>query len=102
MNRLDLAYQYLYIAALTLLAVAALIALIRAIKGPRVADRIMGINMIGTITIMMIAILSKYLEESYLLDVCIIYAMISFLAVVVLCKVYITVHLKKKRGGEGE
>ena len=51
-------YQSLFIAALIVLAAGILLALIRAIRGPRVADRIMGINMIGTMSTACIAILS--------------------------------------------
>ena len=36
------------------------------------------------------------LEEGYLVDICIIYAMISFLAVVVLSKVYTGVYLEQR------
>lgn len=69
----------------------------RAIKGPRVSDRIIAVNMIGSITIMVIAILAILLGEEYLIDICLIYAMISFLAVVVLCKIYMGVYLEKKQ-----
>lgn len=62
--------------------------LFRAVLGPRLADRIVAINMIGTMTIVEIALLALYMRESYLFDVCLIYAMISFLAVVVLTKIY--------------
>jgi multicomponent Na+:H+ antiporter subunit F len=48
-----------------------------------------------------IAILALMLEEGYLVDICLIYAMISFLAVIVLTKVYMGVYLEKKqKGGE--
>lgn len=90
------AYQILYTIALSVLAVGILMAMIRAIKGPRIADRVVAINMIGTMTILAIAVLSMALNQSYLLDVCLIYVMISFLAVVVLSKIYITVHLDKQ------
>ena len=43
-----------------------------------------------------ISILALYLQEGYLVDICLIYAMISFLAVVVLTKVYTGVYLEKK------
>ncbi len=46
---------------------------------------------------MIIAVLSVYLDQNYLVDICLIYAMISFLGVVVLCKVYTGVYLRKKR-----
>ena len=83
------------IAALGALAVGVFFALMRAIRGPRVADRIVGINMTGTLSTAMIAILAVLLGENWLLDVSLIYCMISFLAVVVLTKIHISAH---KRG----
>ena len=65
-----------------------LLCLIRAVLGPRLTDRVVAVNMIGTMTIVEIALFALYLRESYLFDVCLIYAMISFLAVVVLTKIY--------------
>ena len=91
------AYQVLYTIAMIVLALGCLMAMIRAIKGPRIADRVVAVNMIGTMTMLAIAILSMALpHQSYLLDVCLIYVMISFLAVVVLSKIYITVHMDKQ------
>ena len=83
------AFDYLYFTALLVLAAGLFFALLRAVRGPRIADRIMGINMIGTMVSLTLAILSVWLRQSWLLDVCILYAMISFLAVVVLAKVCI-------------
>ena len=83
------AFDYLCFIALLVLAAGLFFALLRAIRGPRIADRIMGINMIGTMVSLTLAILSVWLRQSWLLDVCILYAMISFLAVVVLAKVCI-------------
>lgn len=95
------AYHVLYVICLIVLGLGLLMAMIRAIKGPRIADRVVAINMIGTMTMLSIAILALALDQSYLLDVCLIYVMISFLAVVVLCKIYITVHLDKKEKQDG-
>ena len=85
----DLAYQYLFTGALTVMAVLIGIILIRSIIGPRIIDRILCINMIGTLVICTIAILSQMLDESYLTDIAIIYAMLSFLTVLILASVYI-------------
>jgi len=95
METLAKAYDILYLVTLILLGIGIIFALFRAIKGPRTADRIMGINLIGTMTILAIAILSKFLEQGYLTDICLIYCMISFLAVVILSKIYITDYLRK-------
>lgn len=93
---LEQAYEFFLTGALIILAILAVLCLVRAIMGPRVADRIVAVNMMGTIVIVMIAILALMLEEGYLVDICIIYAMISFLAVIVLTKVYMGVYIEKK------
>lgn len=93
---LDQAYQILFTAALVVLAIMIILCLVRAIIGPRIADRIVATNMMGTIVMVIIAILAIMLGESYLVDICIIYAMISFLAVIVLTKVYMGVYLERK------
>lgn len=79
------------------LGVIAILCLLRAILGPKPADRIVGINMLGTITMAIITVLLVRLREGYLADICLIYAMISFLAVIVLCKVYQGAYMEKKK-----
>ena len=70
--------------------------LIRSIIGPSVSDRIVAVNMVGTNTIAIIAVLAVKLGESYLADIGLIYAMVSFLAVVLLTKVYMGAYREKK------
>ncbi len=91
------AYTVLFTAALIFLAILLVFCLIRAIIGPRVADRLVAVNMMGTIVMVIIAILTLMLQEGYLADICLIYAMISFLAVIVLTKVYMGVYLEKRK-----
>lgn len=87
---------WLFAVILIYLAVLLFLCLLRAVKGPTIADRLMAVNMMGTMVMVIISILALYLKESYLVDICLIYAMISFLAVVVLTKVYTGVYLEKK------
>lgn len=84
------------------LAAMVFMCLIRAIKGPRIADRIVAINMMGTMTMVIIAILAVKMDEGYLVDICIIYAMISFLAVTLLTKVYMGVYAERKKKASGD
>lgn len=93
---METAYSVLYIGTMIGFAICIFCCLIRAVIGPRTMDRILAINMIGTLSVIIIAILSLYLEESFLLDVDLIYAMLSFLAVVVLTKVYMGVHREEE------
>ena len=95
-------YQIFFTAALIFLAIMVLLCLIRAIIGPKIADRIVSVNMMSTMVMVIIAILALMLEEGFLVDVCLIYAMISFLAVIVLTKVYMGVYLEKKKKEEKE
>ena len=76
--------------------------LIRAVKGPKIADRIVAVNMMGTLIMVIIGILAILMNEGYLVDICIIYAMISFLAVTLLTKVYMGVYAEKKKNREAK
>ena len=96
MELIQQAYEFLMAAAVVVLAVMIILSIIRSILGPGLSDRIIAVNMIGTMVIMVTAIFSVWLNENYLVDVCLIYAMISFLGVVVLCKVYTGVYLQRK------
>ena len=92
-------YHNLYITILVILAVMLFPCLIRAVKGPRIADRLVSVNMMGTMVMVMIAILALMLDEGYLVDICLIYAMISFLAVVILTKIYGGAYQERKLKG---
>lgn len=78
--------------ALCLMMVIVFVCLIRAIKGPRITDRVIALNMIGTLVVMMICILAYLLEEAFLIDVAILYALLNMLVVVVLTRVATTRH----------
>ena len=89
---IDAAYHMLYTVALIVFAVLIGVMLVRSVVGPRVTDRILSINMIGTMVICSIGILTLHLEEAYLADVALIYGMISFVSVLVFATIYIPAH----------
>lgn len=91
------AYRILY--SLTLIAVTLLLGvmLVRSVRGPHVTDRLLAINMIGTLVIAGIVVLSKLLGEGWLLDVALIYTMISLVSVLILARVYIPPRPSRKR-----
>ncbi len=86
---LSIIQSHFFTGVILILALCILACLVAAIKGPTLSDRIVAGNMIGTLTIITICILSYKLTEGWLVDVALIYAMISFLAVVVLTKIFI-------------
>lgn len=81
---------------LIVLAIMLGFCLLRAVIGPRIADRLVAVNMMGTMIMCIIVILGVLMNEGYLADIALIYAMISFLAVVVLTKVYAGVYFEQK------
>lgn len=96
---LENAYTLLYSGTLIYLAVLMAVMLVRSIRGPRITDRILAVNMISTMVIASIVILSRFLEEAYLLDVGLIYVMISFVSILIMCSVYIR---RARPGKKGE
>ncbi|MBR5564776.1 MAG: sodium:proton antiporter [Roseburia sp.] len=94
--RLVMQFDWIFHMVLVVLALMVILCLIRAIIGPRIADRLVAVNMIGTMVMVSICILAVIMQEDYLVDICLIYAMISFLSIVVLTKVYTGVYMKEK------
>lgn len=89
-------FEGLFYGILTVLALLLVLCLIRAVIGPRIADRLVAVNMMGTLVMVSIALLAVIKNEGYLVDICLIYAMISFLAVVVLTRIYTGVYRESK------
>lgn len=97
---IELAYNMLLGFTLTVLTLLALACLIRCILGPRISDRVLAINQIGTITVIMVALTVLLLGEGYLADIALLYAMLSFLAVILLSKVYTGIYQERKHEEE--
>lgn len=72
--------------AAVVLALLILATLVRAVIGPRFTDRVIAVNMINTMAVAVIAILSALLNEDFLVDVALVYALLSFLTVVVMTR----------------
>ena len=100
------AYRTLFTAGFTVLSVLIGIMLVRSVIGPRITDRIMSVNMLSTMVISCIAILSWLLDEGFLIDVALIYAMISFTTVMMMAVMYIPADLrhpwKRKQRAQAE
>ena len=89
-------FEGLFYGILSVLAVMLVLCLIRAVIGPRIADRLVAVNMMGTMVMVSIALLAVVKDQGYLVDICLIYALISFLAVVVLTRIYTGVYREAK------
>lgn len=93
---MDNMYDIFFLGVVILLVILLLLCLLRAIIGPKVADRLVAVNMTGTLVMVIVAVLALKKDQGYLVDICLIYAMISFLAVIILSKVYLGVYQEHK------
>lgn len=91
------AYDILFTSVLAIFGVFMFICLFRAVIGPTIADRVISINMIGGIVIMLIILLSLMMNEGFLVDMAVIYALLSFLAVVILGRIYIIINKRREK-----
>ncbi len=64
-----------------------LAALIRAVVGPTAADRLVAINVIGTKLTVLIVLYAHATDQGALLDLALIYALISYVGSVIFAKV---------------
>lgn len=78
-----------FIVIMIILSVIICVCFVRAILGPRFTDRLVAANMIGIKAIVFVCLLTVFLEESFLVDVALIYAMLSFLAIVIISRIVV-------------
>ena len=84
---------------IVVMAFLLLMCLILAVKGPRFTDRIVFVNVIGTVSTAVICVISIIIKEGYLADIALVYAMLNFLSVVILSRVVIIQYNKKSGKG---
>lgn len=81
---------------LTILALITFVFLFRSMIGPTFFDRILAVNNISTLVTIMICILAVIQQEQYLVDVALIYSMLGFVTVIIVCKAYLRSHNKEQ------
>lgn len=72
----------MFIAAATALVISMFMALARAYMGPTLYDRILSVNMIGTKTVLLIAVLGFVSGRPDFLDIALVYALINFISII--------------------
>jgi multicomponent Na+:H+ antiporter subunit F len=76
----------IYAVAAAAILVTMGLALARALLGPTVCDRILAVNMFGTKTVLLIAVLAFLSGRTDVIDIALIYALINFIGVVAVLK----------------
>ena len=72
----------MFIATMAAIVVTMSLALARAALGPTVFDRILALNMFGTKTVLLIAVIGFMTERPDFLDLALLYALMNFIGVV--------------------
>lgn len=86
---------------LFLVLVTMALALLRALRGPSLFDRILAVNMFGTSTVLGIAVLGFLTGRPAFLDIALVYALISFITTIATLKYFETGGLGRGRREEG-
>lgn len=94
--------DYFMVAVMCVLVAAIFFCMVRAMKGPRITDRVVAMNVMGTIIVLMVCLLTYFLEEAFLIDVAILYALLNLLIVVILCRVATVRHQELEEKEEGD
>ena len=77
----------MYIAVTIVILLAIVMGLVRAFRGPTLYDRVLAANMIGTLTVLMVAVLGFMTGRPEFLDIALVYVLISFVSTIAVLKV---------------
>ncbi|OAQ54384.1 hypothetical protein HTG_02230 [Natrinema mahii] len=75
-----------FLVAAGLFVVLAIAMFYRAVVGPTTQDRLLAVNVLGTNTVVILALLAAGLDQRWFLDVALIYALLNFLMSVAISK----------------
>ncbi len=78
--------SYLLIATCLAILVTMSLALIRAMCGPTVFDRVLALNMFGTKTVLLICVVCFWMERTDFLDLALLYSLMNFIGMVALLR----------------
>ena len=89
----------MFITVSIVILVAIALGLLRAFRGPTLYDRVLAANMIGTLTVLMVAVLGFMTGRPEFLDIALVYVLISFVSTIAVLRV-VTNHAGTPETGE--
>ena len=97
----------MFAAAMAGVLVTMALALVAAVRGPSVFDRLLAINLFGTKTVLLIAALGCLTDRPEFLDLALVYALINFIGTIAVLKLFRYGDMARaggrpgRRGGKG-
>jgi len=76
------------------------LALFRSIKGPTVYDRILAVNIFGTLTVVLISVYGFLSGRPDFLDLALVYTLINFIGTIAVSKYVEFSHMGRPTGGD--
>jgi len=76
----------IFLATAAIFVVLAITMFYRAVAGPTTQDRLLAVNVLGTNTVVILALLAAGLDQPWFLDIALIYALLNFLMAVAISK----------------
>lgn len=73
------------------LSILSFFSALRIILGPSIWDRLLGLNLITSKTIMIIIIMAMLRKQNFLLDIALTFALLSFIGII-----FISVYIQRK------
>ena len=78
------------------------LALVRAVLGPTVYDRVLAVNMFGTKTVLLLSVITFLFGRPDFLDLALAYALINFIGVLAVLEFFQSRAEKQEPGDTGE
>jgi len=76
----------MFVVAMAAVMITSVLALLRAVLGPTVYDRILAVNMFGTVTVLTIAVIGFLTKRPEFLDLGLIYTLMNFIGIIAILK----------------
>jgi multicomponent Na+:H+ antiporter subunit F len=78
----------MFVAATAGILISMMLAMVRALLGPTVYDRVLAVNAFGTKIVLLIAALGFLTERPEFLDLAVVYALINFIGTIAVLKFF--------------
>lgn len=75
-----------FLLSASLFMLLAILMFYRAVRGPTTQDRVLAVNVLGTNTVVVLALVGAGLGEPSLLDIALVYALLNFVMAVAISK----------------
>lgn len=86
----------MYVVATLAILITMVLAIVRALRGPSVYDRILAVNMFGTKTVLFLSVVAFLYGRPDFLDLALAYALINFIGVLAVLQFFQSRDLRRR------